>query len=198
MVLRRVRPAVLAVLVLALAACGGGKDDTTTSKAAATPAPPPPTRTPPPDAETKELLPLLAPKGVPTAGHGEKADPAATVVVQRWLKALSDGDIPAAADTFAPNALVQNLRPPVRLRTRALRIAFNETFPCGAELSTASTVKGYLVVTYRLTDRKGSKCDGPGGSAAGTIKVAGGKMTEWYRLPNPPDAGDDAEPGPVV
>ena len=83
------------------------------------------------------------------------------------------------------------------LKDRAAREAFNRQFPCGAEIVDASSVKGYLVVTYRLTDRVDSRCDGPGGKAAGTIKVENGKMTEWYRLPNP--AGPPEEPpGPAI
>ncbi len=158
---------------------------------------PPPTTIPAPDATARQLLRLLVPKGVPTRAQGEPADAADVAVVRHWLAALRDGDIPAAAATFADRVIVQNLRPPQTLTTLDQRLVFNAGFPCGAELSTASSVRGYLVVTYRLTDRKGSPCDGPGGSAAGTIRVEGGRITEWYRLPDPPASRDEA-PGPVV
>ncbi len=204
--MRHARTALIAAVV-ALAVSGCGDEEpardaqvppATTQTAPGSRSTPPPTATiPAPDAEARELLELLVPEGVPTTAKGEPADAQDLAVVERWLAALTLGDIPAAADTFADGAVVQNLQPPIRLTDRALRIRFNDGFPCGAELSSASSVKGYLVVTYRLTDRKSSPCDGPGGSAAGTIKVEGGKMTEWYRLPNPP-AGDEEEPGPVV
>lgn len=133
----------------------------------------------------RALLEQLVPKGVPSRSTGEAADPEQLKVVRRWLAALTNADIEAAADTFADGAVVQNLTAPLKLEDRAARITFNRSFPCGAEASAASSVKGYLIVVYRLTDRKGSGCDGPGGSAASTIKVANGRMTEWYRLPDP-------------
>lgn len=142
------------------------------------------------------LLEQLVPKGVPTRSTGAAADPEQLKVVQRWLAALTNADIEAAADTFADGAVVQNLTAPLKLEDRSARITFNRSFPCGAEASAASSVKGYLIVVYRLTDRRGSGCDGPGGSAASTIKVEGGRMTEWYRLPNP--AGGRSEgPGQI-
>lgn len=201
--LRRARTPALAAALLALAGCGDQatpRPQASTPAATQRPAPtPPPTRTPKPtDPGQQKLLRLLVPKGVPTSAKGQPADPGDLAVVKRWLAALTNGDIPAAADTFADGAVVQNFQALQRLRNRGERIAFNAGFPCGAELSTASSVRGYLVVTYRLTDRKDSGCDGPGGSASGSIKVEHGRMTEWYRLPDVPSAGPDANPGPVV
>ncbi|MBA2348749.1 MAG: hypothetical protein H0V81_10690, partial [Solirubrobacterales bacterium] len=139
----------------------------------------------------EELRRQLIPDGVPFLSTGEPADPDELEVVERWLAALTNADIPAAADTFADGAKVQNLTTPVVLADRGERITFNRSFPCGAEVSAASSVEGYLIVIYRLTDRKGSGCDGPGGSAASTIKVEKDRMTEWYRLPNPLDSGPE-------
>ena len=199
-----VRHAQIAVLVVAVLVALGGCGDKAAPEGAtrepatsqpATPRTPndrilPPTDPNRPGAEPdpKDLLSLLVPKGVPTEANGQPADPEDLAVVKRWLRALTQGDLEAAADTFADGTVVQNLQPPMRLRDRAARVAFNAQFPCGAEIVDASSVKGYLVVTYRLTDRVDSRCDGPGGKAAGTIKVEDGKMTEWYRLPNPPGA----------
>lgn len=160
-------------------------------------APPADPKTPGTEPDPRDLLSLLVPRGVPTEANGQPSDPQDLAVVERWLRALTQGDLEAAADTFADGTVVQNLQPPTRLRDRAARIAFNAQFPCGAEIVDASSVKGYLVVTYRLTDRVDSRCDGPGGKAAGTIKVENGKMTEWYRLPNPPGASE-APGGPVI
>lgn len=198
---RRAQTAVLVVAGLAFAGCGdkaaperAAAPDATTERPAPAPAPAPaPETSPAPAPDPRELLKLLVPKGVPTAPGGP-AVPEDLAVVKRWLAALTQGDIEAAADTFADGTLVQNLRAPTRLADRADRLAFNRQFPCGAEIVDASSVKGYLVVTYRLTDRVDSPCDGPGGRAAGTIKVEGGRMTEWYRLPDPAQAGEPAGP----
>ncbi len=209
---RTVQTALLAAALLVLGGCGDqAAPERAAPPAATTKRPPPPAGSTPGDRPTppgesvpgaapvpKDLLSLLVPKGVPTEADGQPADAGDLAVVKRWLAALTKGDIPAAADTFADGAVVQNLQPPVRLADRAARVTFNEQFPCGAEIVDASSVRGYLVVTYRLTDRNGSPCDGPGGTAAGTIKVKGEKMTEWYRLPNPAPAPGDGPPGPVV
>ena len=201
---RRVRPAVLAALAAAVTAAGCGDEDAP-QRAAQPPAaeertapsePSPESPSSPAQPDPRDLLSLLVPKGVPTEPGGP-ADREDLAVVKRWLAALTMGDIEAAADVFADGTLVQNLRPPVRLADRADRLAFNAGFPCGAEIVDASSVKGYLVVTYRLTDRVDSSCDGPGGRAAGTIRVKDGRITEWYRLPDP--AEQPSEPaGPVV
>lgn len=197
----------LVLVTATLPGCAGG--DARSQEAVApssagtgsTPAPPPgpapaprgggippvdPSQTPR-DAVPDELREQLIPEGVPFVSTGEPADPEQLKVVERWLSALTNADIPAAADTFADGAKVQNLTQPLILADRVDRIAFNRAFPCGAEVSAASSVEGYLIVIYRLTDRKGSGCDGPGGSAASTIKVEKDRMTEWFRLPNPLD-----------
>lgn len=204
---RRAQNALLAVALVALVGCGDkGREERAQSGPSATQAAPPtspddqatpPGRPRPEDRERERLLSLLVPRGVPTEAEGQPADREELAVVKRWLAALTQGDIPAAAATFADGTKVQNFRPLTRLEDRADRLAFNRGFPCGAEIADASSVKGYLVVTYRLTDRVNSPCDGPGGTAAGTIKVTGDKMTEWYRLPDPPQ--DQDEPvGPEI
>ena len=198
---RRVAPAVLAALVAAGTAAGCGDEDA--PKRAAQPpaaeertAPSEPSPQSPAQPDPRDLLSLLVPKGGPTEPGGP-ADREDRAVVKRGLAARTTGDIEAAADAFADGTLVQNLRPPMRLADRADRLEFNAGFPCGAEIVDASSVKGYLVVTYRLTDRVDSPCDGPGGRAAGTIRVKDGRITEWYRLPDPLE--QPSEPaGPVV
>ncbi len=182
--------------LLALAGCGGGKASEAPSTAGTTGARTTPS-TPPGSTPAPATPSPLLPRGVPDHASGQAADRGDLAVVKRWLAALTRGDIEAAAATFADGAVVVNVSPPLRLRNRRDRIGFNRTFPCGAEVVDASTVKGYLVVTYRLTDRAGSACDGPGGTALGAIKVTRGRMTEWYRLPDPPQA-PDAKAGPVV
>ncbi len=208
---RCVQTALLAAMLLTLGGCGekAASERAAQEPPATRPTPPqePGDRIVPPvgpgtpgrgaEPDPQDLLSLLVPNGVPTEANGQQADPQDLAVVKRWLRALTRGDIGAAADTFADGTIVQNLQPPMRLRDRRARVAFNAQFPCGAEIVDASSVKDYLVVTYRLTDRVDSRCDGPGGKAAGTIKVEDGKMTEWYRLPDP--AGPHEEPaGPEV
>lgn len=200
----------LAVVLLALAGCGDksspsasapARDTTTTPTTPTTPRTTPTTpggtATTPPSTTPAPNRPPFVPPGVPLEANGEAADPGDLAVVKHWLSALAHGRLATATEAFADGAVVINATPPLTLHNRRERRIWNESFPCGAEVVTASSVKGYLLVTYRLTDRVGSKCDGPGGTAFGAVKVEDKKMTEWYRLPDPPQA-PDAGAGPVV
>jgi hypothetical protein len=146
--------------------------------------------------------PYVPPAGTPSRGTGA-ADPARLRVIRRWVRELRQGDIPAAADTFADGALVQNGSPVFRLRSRAERRLFiDEAFPCGARIADARRApRSFTIVSFTLTPRVGGSCPGPGGgSAAAAIRVEGGRITEWYRLPDPgtgPAEPPDAAPPPV-
>jgi hypothetical protein len=122
-------------------------------------------------------------------------------VIRRWADALREGDVAAAAGTFADGALVQNGTPVLRLRSaRQRRLFMDAAFPCGAYVADArGAPRGFTVVRFTLTPRVGGSCPGPGGgSAAAAIRVQGGRITEWYRLPDPgagpPDPPDAAPP----
>ena len=194
----------LEVVVSALAGCGGGGSGGGPTDRARVPPPgasaPPTTPVPPPSTPAPPTPPPaggapLLPPAVPRSG-GRSADPGDLAVVKRWLAAETHADFAAAAATFADGARVENASPVIVLRDRRARLAFTSAFPCGAEVVSATSKAGYLLVTYRLTDRVGSKCDGPGNEAYGAIRIRGGRMTEWYRLADPPQAPKKA--GPVV
>jgi hypothetical protein len=52
------------------------------------------------------------------------------------------------------------------------------------------------LVRFRLTERTGGDCHGAAGSTTGgAIRVAGGHITEWYRLYDPEEI---APTGPLV
>ncbi len=147
--------------------------------------------------------PYVPPRGVPSEGTG-RADPARLRVIRTWVRELREGDIGAAARTFADGALVQNGTPVVRQRTYAQRRQFiDEGFPCGARVAGASGARrSFTIVEFTLTARVGGSCSGPGGgSARAAIRVRDGRITEWYRLPDrpgPPDAAPPLEVGPPV
>jgi hypothetical protein len=114
------------------------------------------------------------------------------------VRKLRNGDVAGAARTFADGALVQNGTPVFRLRSFAERRLFiDEGFPCGARVADArGAPREFTVVRFTLTPRVGGSCVGPGGgSAAAAIRVRGGRITEWYRLPDPagPEEPPDAE-----
>lgn len=169
--------ALLAVAVLA--GCGGGEDEPSPRVATAAP-------------EVAPSAPTPAPTPRSTIPRAQRSD---RQVVEGWLQALTDGDIVEAAKAFAPDAVVSNGTPRVRLQTFALRKAFNASFPCGAKLGSFAREKGFLLVTYVLIDRQGSQCDSPGGEARGIIRVRRGRISEWYRVPGDAPAPESDTPG---
>ncbi|MEJ7796871.1 MAG: hypothetical protein WKF48_00365 [Solirubrobacteraceae bacterium] len=132
---------------------------------------------------------LELPAGVPLRPTGP-AVAAQAGVVRAWTAALRAGDIEAASALWAVPSKVQNGTPVVTLTsTRAVR-AFNAALPCGSVVTSAGRAgDDFTIATMRLTARKGAQCDAAAGATARTaIRVRAGKIVEWYRLPDDPDA----------
>jgi len=180
MLWRLLLPAVLCTA--ALAACGGAGDAGDRARA---PASTPRDATPKGD----QRRPPDLPGDVPKRSSGA-ADPAQAKVIRAWAAALRDGDVAAASALWAVPSIVQNGTPPLKLRSRADVRTFNRSLPCGAVLTaSARAPRGFTIVTVRLTRRRGAECgSGLGASARTAIRVRGGRIVEWYRLPDDPDA----------
>ena len=165
------RAPIVAVLALAVAACGGGGDDG--PRRAATPAP--------------------SASATPTATPDEVAapDPADVAVVRDWADTLRHGRARAAARYFAVPSVVANGTAPLKLESRAAAEFFNRTLPCGARLlDTEPAARGFFIATFRLTERPGpGRCgSGTGGTARTAFRVRDGRITEWLRVQDIPDA----------
>ena len=180
-----------------LAGCGGdAKDDPAVPSASRQP---PPRSTP----EQQGTPPSQRiPARVPRRGTGP-ADPASTRVIRAWLRELREGHLQSAARYFAVPSRVQNGTPVFTLRSRRETLVFNATLPCGAIADGARSAGRFTVLRFRLTERVGGDCMGAAGHAArGAIRVHGGKIVEWYRLPDDPDdeqrAPAPVDDGPVV
>jgi hypothetical protein len=156
------RPRALLVLALGLtlASCGGGDDDT---KPGPKPAPKPPPVT-------------------------KKAESPRVKVIRAWTDSLRKGQIRKATSYFGVPAIVSNSGPAITLRTRAEVRFFNLSLPCGARLRKTVTGKRYTIAVFVLTDRVGSRCDGPGNLAATAFAFRKGKIIEWRRV-QPPESG---------
>ena len=144
------------------------------------------------------------------AGCGDRAQPAATTpdpaaverpasadeaVVRGWAEDLRRGDVEAASARFALPAVVANGTPEITLKTRAEVAYFNRTLPCGGRVTEVVRHAGYLIATFELVDRVGSKCDGAGGTAQTAFEVEDGRITKWLRVP---DGGAPAPEGEAV
>ncbi len=171
------------VCALALSACGtsaGPADQASTQTAA------PKAQTTPP-AEQRDQREL--PDGVPLKAS-RAADPAGARVVRAWAAAMRAGDVDAANELWHAPAKVQNGTPVLTLSNPAEIAVFNGSLPCGSVVTAAGGAPGgFVIATVRLTRRNGADCgSGTGNSARTAIRVRDGRIVEWYRLPDDPDA----------
>ena len=128
-------------------------------------------------------------KPAPSEASVEGADPEAVEVIAAWSEALSSGDTEAAAKLFAIPSVAEN-GPTFQIRSPADALVFNESLPCGAELTEAETVGESTIATFRLSDRPGGDCGtGSGAEASTSFVIEDGEIAEWRRV------GSDG-PGP--
>ena len=156
----------LAALLLGLAGCGGGGDADAGGSDRA--------RTPPRPSET--------PADVTTP---DEVDQDAVRVVRAWADTLRSGDVRGAARYFAIPSLVSNGTSPIKLESRVATRFFNRSLPCGAELiDTEPAPHGFLIATFRLTERPGrGKCGtGTGETARTAFRVRDAHITDWLRV----------------
>lgn len=172
---------VVGALGLVAAGCGGAaKDD---GASATTPTP---QATTPQGSQQSRIDPaILPPPKVPKRATGA-ADPASVRVINGWLRALRQGKIERAASYFAVPSVFQNASPVLTLGTRQDVLAVNLSFPCGAVATRFGGAGRYTVVRFKLTSRVGGDCHGAeGNTTSGAIRVAGGRIREWYRVYEP-------------
>ena len=130
--------------------------------------------------------------GVPSPAATPEAD--AEDVIRAWADTLRKGDVEGAATYFAIPSTVSNGTPPVKLESRAEAEFFNRTLPCGAlVIATEDAPHGFVIATFRLTERPGKgRCgDGTGATARTALLVRDGHITEWLRVPDGGAAGDE-------
>ncbi len=128
------------------------------------------------------------------------ADADAVQVIRSWADELRAGDVSAATDRFAIPSVVQNGTAPLRLTERREVEAFNQSLPCGAKLTEATSSGKYTIATFELTERPGpGECgNGVGEFAKTAFVIQDGRITEWRRVV---DRGPVTEPqstAPVI
>lgn len=170
----------LAACAVALAGCGGKGSSAPDAGGSAGSS----QGTPQQPSQSQEADPLALPASVPVTADGP-ANQAQERVIRGWLQAVRAGRIAAAAAYWAVPAIVQNGSPVLELASRADVRAFNNALPCGAVLTKAGSARGgFTITTVRLTDRKGGACGGVGARVRTAIRVRGGRIVEWYALPD--------------
>jgi hypothetical protein len=166
----------LAIVLLSmtvLAGCGASSHTQTTTQAP---------RAAPPNPNSD----LRLPAHVPRSAHGA-ADRAAVQVIARWLKVLQRGQEAKAARFWATGAKYQNATPVLTIDSAIEKLAIQRSLPCGARIKQAGGPAPFVVLVFVLTQRRGGNCgSGAGHTARGAIRVAHGRIAEWYRLPDDP------------
>jgi hypothetical protein len=160
---------VLLLSITVLTGCGGGE-----------------TKKKPPPRRANSNADLLLPAHVPRQARGA-ADDAAVHVIAHWLRALRSGDEAKAARFWATGAKFQNSTPVLTIDTPIEKLAIQKSLPCGAKIRQAGGPAPFVVLVFVLTQRPGGNCGtGAGKTARGAIRVAHGRIVEWYRLPDDP------------
>jgi|tagenome__1003787_1003787.scaffolds.fasta_scaffold18585170_1 hypothetical protein len=154
-------------------------------------------KTPPQQLHTPGVTPQSRPgAAVPTPTPAGKAVTRAEIAVIRgWSDALRRGNVEAATRYFAVPATVETDAHGTTfiLRARKELRFFNRTLPCGAELTRWQRGPHRLVVaTFKLTTRRGGKCDTtPGTLAAVAFLIRHRHIEQWLRVNVPPAANSD-------
>src|SRR5262245_66100436 len=127
------------------------------------------------------------PEGGPVT-NDEKA------VIRGWSDQLRHGHVDAASRYFTVPSVVSNTGiDAATLSTRADVEEFNSTFPCGAKLmKVRRSVNHFVIGTFKLTERPGKKCDGPGQLAEVAFLIHRHHIQQWVRAPDP-----EPEPTPT-
>lgn len=176
--------ATVLLCALAFGACGGGDSSGQAAQQQATT----------PAEEQQQAAPsvpggsLAIPPEVPLKATGA-GDPKATKVIRLWTDALRRSDVDKASAMWTVPSKVQNGTPVITLHTAADVRLFNDSLSCGSQLVSALGGRnGFTVAVFKLTDRPGADCGtGTGNRARTAILVRGGRIAEWYRLPDNPD-----------
>jgi limonene-1,2-epoxide hydrolase len=111
--------------------------------------------------------------------------PTPAQVVREWSRDLNANRNAAAARLFAPGARVVQAGFQVRLTTKALRIAFNDSLPCAGRIVRLQVRGERVTATFVLGERPRHRCDGPGLKAAALFVVRDGRIVLWKQVPVP-------------
>ena len=168
----------------AVAACG----DEGPQAAEGPPSPPvttqPAAAQPPP---TESAAPTEATSTDPAS---EGAASELEAVVRAWSAALNAGDNEAAADLFAPGALIVQAGVTVPLPDHAAAVQWNAGLPCSGTIvdTDIDVARGIVVAAFTLGDRSTGPCDAaPGTLAAAAFLIENGKIAVWQQVAPPED-----------
>jgi hypothetical protein len=124
------------------------------------------------------------------AGCGGAGAASPEEVVRAWSAALNEDRNGAAADLFAPGAIVVQGDVELRLGGRAEALAWNEALPCNGRIVALDADGEVVTATFLLRDSQTTPCDGPGERATAIFTVRDGEIVRWEQ--------PSAAPGPTI
>jgi len=173
--------------ILAVAACGDEKPQ-------ATEGPPSPPVTQPAVAQPPPTEPATATEAAATDPGSEAAASELEAVVRAWSAALNAGDNEAAADLFAPGALIVQAGVAVPLPDHATAVQWNASLPCSGTIVDIDidVARAIVVATFALGDRSTGPCNAaPGTLAAAAFLIENGKIAVWQQVAPPEDVSPE-------
>jgi hypothetical protein len=166
--------ATLALVALAVTACGENGPATVASEKAQTE----PLATQPTHSSSID--------GTDT-GAAPVSPAEAEAIVRAWSAALNAGDNEAAADLFAAGALVIQAGVTLRFDDRADAVSWNAGLPCSGTIVDLAVSNAVVVAVFALDNRLTSSCDAPPGTlAAAAFLIENGKIAVWQQV-SPPE-----------
>jgi hypothetical protein len=181
----------LIALCVGCGGSGGGEEPGAARPEPSAPAPPAPApeKPPAPPATVEESPPA-------TLAADERQE-----IVSAWSEALNSGNNEAAADLFAPGAVVVQNGLAAELTTHADAIAFNASLPCSGRIVEMTTEGEVVTAVFELGDRTTGACDAaPGTRAAAQFLIRAHKIIAWQQIPVPEDGqapGETSAPEPI-
>lgn len=109
-------------------------------------------------------------------------------MIHAWSARLNAGDYAGIARLFALPVLLVQGPYAYRLTTRRQLARWHSLLPCSGTVLSISYKGSLATAVFRLGHRKGFKCDAPGGLAAVTFEIVGGKIRSWMQVPVPKSA----------
>lgn len=121
-----------------------------------------------------------------TAGRsGETGQQTMRRIVLTWTKLLNARDNDGIARLFRLPAVFVQGSDVYTLRTAAQVALWHDGLPCAGRVTSIHIAGTFATAVFVLSDRKGSRCDAPGGKAAARFNIVRGKIISWEQVAVP-------------
>jgi hypothetical protein len=129
-----------------------------------------------------------APLGASAADRsGETREQAMRRIVHTWSRLLNARDNAGISRLFSLPAIIAQGSFVYRLKTAKQIALWHDGLPCAGRVTSIRIAGRFATAVFVLSDRKGSRCDDPGGKAAARFEIIRGKIVSWTQVAVPPE-----------